>query len=295
MTSVAVIAHARKSVGGGLPELRSVLARAGVADPIWYEVAKSKYAPKCVRRAVKKGADLIFLWGGDGMVQRGIDAVGEDDVPLAILPAGTGNLLARNLGIPQDIEAAVDIGLHGARRTIDVGRINGERFAVMAGTGLDALMIKDASRDLKDRFGRAAYVWTGAKNIRIEPFGAKIDVDGVRWFEGETGCVLVGNVGKVFGGIEAFDDASPEDGKLELGVITATGITQWARTLVRTAVGSAEKSPFVQTTKATKIRIRLDREMPYELDGGDQTAVDELKIRVEPAAVVICVPEEARS
>jgi diacylglycerol kinase (ATP) len=95
MTSVAVIAHAGKSFGGGLPELRSVLERAGVADPIWYEVAKSKYAPKCVRRAVKKGADLIFVWGGDGMVQRCIDAVGEDDVPLAILPAGTGNLLAQ--------------------------------------------------------------------------------------------------------------------------------------------------------------------------------------------------------
>jgi len=293
VTSVAVIAHAGKSFGGGLPELRSVLEQAGVADPIWYEVAKSKYAPKCVRRAVKKGADLIFVWGGDGMVQACIDAVGNDDVPLAILPAGTGNLLARNLGIEQDIETAVDIGLHGARRTIDVGRINGERFAVMAGTGLDALMIKDAGRDMKDRYGRAAYIWTGAKHLRIKPFQAKIDVDGTRWFEGDTGCVLVGNVGKVFGGVEAFDDASPEDGRLELGVITAKGVTQWTRALVRTAVGSADKSPFVQTTKAKKIRIRLDRKMPYELDGGDQAAVKELKIRVEPAAVTVCVPEEA--
>jgi diacylglycerol kinase (ATP) len=291
MTSVAVIAHAGKSFGGGLSELRSVLERAGVADPLWYEVAKSKYSPKCVRRAIDEGADLVFVWGGDGMVQRCIDAVGEDDVPLAVLPAGTGNLLARNLGIPQDVEAAVGVGLHGARRTIDVGRINGERFAVMAGTGLDALMIKDADRGLKDRFGRAAYMWTGARHLRIEPFGAKIDVDGVRWFEGEAGCVLVGNVDKVFGGVSAFDDASPEDGRLELGVITAKGVTQWTRALVRTAVGSADKSPFVQTTKARKIRIRLDRKMPYELDGGDQPRTKKLKIRVEPAAVTICVPE----
>ena len=291
MTSVAVIAHAGKTFGGGLPELRSVLERAGVADPIWYEVAKSKYSPKCVRRAVEQGADLVFVWGGDGMVQRSIDAVGKDDVPLAILPAGTGNLLARNLGIPQDIETAVDIGLHGARRTIDVGRINGERFAVMAGTGLDALMIRDAGRGLKDRFGRAAYVWTGARHIRITPFRAKIDVDGTRWFEGKTGCVLVGNVGKVFGGVSAFDDASPEDGRLELGVITAKGVTQWTRALVRTAVGSADKSPFVQTTKAKKVRIRLDRKVAYELDGGDQPPTRELRVKVEPAAVTVCVPE----
>ncbi|MDQ1430636.1 MAG: diacylglycerol kinase [Actinomycetota bacterium] len=295
MTSVAVIAHARKSVGGGLPELRKVLERAGVATPIWYEVAKSKYAPDCVRRAVKKGADLIFVWGGDGMVQQCVDAVGDDHVPLAILPAGTGNLLARNLAIPQDIETAVGIGLHGARRTIDVGRINGQRFAVMAGTGLDAMMIKDTGRNLKDRFGRAAYIWSGARHLRIKPFDAKIDVDGIRWFEGDTGCVLVGNVGKVFGGIEAFDDASPEDGRLELGVVTAKGVTQWTRALVRTAVGSTDKSPFVQTTKAKKIRIRLDHKLPYELDGGDQPAARELKIRVEPAAVTVCVPEEARS
>jgi YegS/Rv2252/BmrU family lipid kinase len=293
MTSVAVVAHARKTLGGGLPELRSVLAGAGIDDPQWFEVAKSKYAPKCVRQAIDQGADLLFVWGGDGMVQRCIDAVGTEPVALAILPAGTGNLLARNLGVPVDLERAVDVGLHGARRTIDVGRVNGQRFAVMAGTGLDALMIRDADRSLKDRYGRVAYVWTGAKHLRLKPFRAKIDVDGTRWFEGPSGCILVGNVGKVFGGIEAFDDASPEDGLLELGVVTAKGVTQWTRALVRTAVGSADRSKFVQTTKAKKIRIELDRKMPYELDGGDEKAVDRLKIRVEPAAVTICVPEEA--
>ena len=233
------------------------------------------------------------MWGGDGIVQRCIDAVGDAPVVLAILPAGTGNLLARNLDIPIDLAQAVDVGLHGAHRTIDVGRVNGERFAVMAGTGLDALMIRDADRSMKDRFGRAAYVWTGAKHLKMPPFRARIEVDGTPWFDGKAGCILVGNVGKVLGGVEAFDDVSPEDGLLELGVVTAKGITQWTRALVRTAVGSADRSKFVQTTKAKKIKIKLDRKMPYELDGGDEKPVDRLKIRVEPAAVTICVPEEA--
>jgi diacylglycerol kinase (ATP) len=293
MTSIAVVAHARKTLGGGLSELRRLLTRAGIDDPLWFEVRKSKDAPKGVARAIDQGADLLFVWGGDGMVQRCIDAVGSEPVTLAILPAGTGNLLARNLGVPADLERAVEIGLHGARRTIDLGRVNGERFAVMAGTGLDALMIRDADRALKDRFGRAAYVWTGAKHLRLQPFRARIDVDGTRWFDGKSGCVLVGNVSKVLGGVEAFDDARLDDGLLELGVITAAGVTQWTRALVRTAVGRADRSKFVRTTKAKKIRIELDRKMPYELDGGDKKPVDRLKIRVEPAAVTICVPEES--
>lgn len=291
MTSVAVVAHARKTLGGGLTELRRALAAEGIDEPAWFEVPKSKFAPECVREAIDGGADLLFVWGGDGMVQRCIDAIGDAPAPLAILPAGTGNLLARNLAIPIDLAQAVDVGLHGTRRTIDVGCVNGERFAVMAGTGLDALMIRDTDRSLKDRFGRAAYVWTGAKNLRFEPFTVKIDVDGHRWFDGRAGCVLVGNVSKVFGGIEAFDDASPEDGLLELGVVTAKGAVQWLRALTRTALGSADRSKFVRTTKARKIRIRLDRKLPYELDGGDKKPRKQLKIDVQPAAVTVCVPE----
>ena len=142
---------------------------------------------------------------------------------LAIIPAGTANLLASNLGIPKDIEEAVDIGLAGNARRIDVGRLNGERFAVMAGAGFDAQMIGDADGGLKDRVGRVAYVWTGAKHLREKPFRAKILVDGARWYDGEASCILLGNVGKLFGGVEAFEDAQPDDGVLELGVVTADG------------------------------------------------------------------------
>jgi YegS/Rv2252/BmrU family lipid kinase len=293
MTSVAVVAHAGKSLGGGLVELRRVLVDHGIDHPAWFEVPKSRLAPDCVRDAIDGGADLLFVWGGDGMVQRCIDAVADAPIALAILPAGTGNLLARNLDIPIDLEAAVDIGLHGARRTIDVGILNGERFAVMAGTGMDALMIRDAGRSLKGRFGRAAYVWTGAKNLRIEPFRVTVDVDGRRWFKGRAGCVLVGNVSKVLGGVEVFDDASSEDGRLELGVVTAEGVVQWIRALARTALGSADRSKFVRTTKARKIRVELDRKMPYELDGGDRKPKKRLRIKVQPAAVTLCVPEVA--
>ena len=106
---MAVVAHAGKSLGGGLPELRQVLEQAGHPSPGWYEVAKSKQAPECVRRAIDEGADLVFVWGGDGTVQRCIDVLAGSGTALAVIPAGTANLLARNLGIPLDIaEAVVD-------------------------------------------------------------------------------------------------------------------------------------------------------------------------------------------
>lgn len=291
MTKVAVIAHAGKTIGGGLDELRSTLQRAGVSDPYWSEVPKSRYAPERVERALEEGAELVFVWGGDGMVQRAIDVLAGSHATLAIVPAGTANLFASSLGIPGDIGEAVDVGLHGRTRTLDVGKVNGERFAVMAGAGLDAHMIKDADGSLKDRFGRLAYIWTASKNIRAEPFKARIEVNDELWYKGDASCILFGNVGSLFGGVEAFDDARPDDGLLEVGVSNADGIGQWARTIARTAVGSTAKSPFVQVTKAKKVKVELDRKVPYELDGGDRVKVKKLKAKVEPGALSVRVPE----
>jgi diacylglycerol kinase (ATP) len=291
VSSVAVVAHRGKSLGGGLRQLRAVLADAGISDPIWYEVPKSKRAPKQARRALADGADLVFVWGGDGMVQRCVQELAGTQVAVAILPAGTANLLATNLGIPQDLRAAVEIGLHGRRRALDVGVVNGERFAVMAGTGFDARMIRDASSEAKDRFGRAAYVWTGVRNLRRSQFGVRITVDGRRWFKGEAGCVLLGNVGRIIGGLPAFDDARPDDGLLEVGVVTARTLVQWARVLTRMTVGRSDRSAMVDITCGAEIDIRLDRDVPYELDGGDRKPTRRLRVRVEPAALTVCLPD----
>ena len=285
-----MIAHAGKTFGGGLPELRRELARQGVEDPLWIEVPKSRYAPKQVKRARNEGAELLFVWGGDGTMQRSIDALAGSDTALAILPAGTANLLATNLGIPQDIQEAVAIGLRGERRRLDVGRFDGEHFAVMAGVGFDASMIQQADGTLKDRFGRVAYIWSGSQGLRAKPFKAKIKVDGAPWYAGSASCILVGNVGRLFGGIEVFEDARPDDGRLELGVVNADGVVDWMRTLARTAVGQAERSPLVKATSATKINVKLNRKVLYEVDGGDRTKVKSFKVSVQPGAITICLP-----
>jgi len=291
MTSVGVIAHAGKELGDGLGALRSSLSRNGVDEPPWREVPKSRFAPKQVSKLIDDGVDLLFVWGGDGMVQRCIDAVGKAPVTLAILPAGTANLFATNLGIPKDLERAVWIGLHGRRRTLDVGTINGERFGVMAGTGFDASMIRAADGGLKERLGRFAYIVTGLRGIHRDPVKTRVEIDGRKWFTGAATCVLVGNMGDVFGGISAFPDARPDDGRLDVAVVTADSIVDWARTIGRTAVGKATSSPFVRTTTAEKIEVHLDKKSPYELDGGDRPKAKRLTFHVEPAAITVCAPD----
>jgi diacylglycerol kinase (ATP) len=292
-TKVAVIANSGKTIGGGLLELRRVLEAEGVTDPIWCEVPKSRKAPAQVKRALDKGAELIFAWGGDGMVQQCVEVIAGSDASLAIIPAGTSNFFASNLGIPKDIEEAVAIGLRGERHRFDVGRFNGERFVALAGTGFDALMIRDADGALKERLGRIAYLWAGSKNLRTKPFRAEIKVDGVGWYKGDASCILLGNVGDLFAGVEAFEDSRPDDGLLELGVVDAEDIAQWVRTIARAALGTASKSPFVQTTKARSVKIKLNRKVLYELDGGARTKAKSFKVKVEPGAISVCVPKSA--
>jgi diacylglycerol kinase family enzyme len=253
-------------------------------------VPKSRKAPKQVERLLKHDPELVFVWGGDGMAQRCIDTLAGTGTTVAIIPAGTANLLASNLGIPKDIEGAVITGIHGRRLKIDVVRMNGERFAVMAGAGFDANMINGADGGLKDKLGRAAYVWTGSKSFRAPPFQAKIKVDGSPWYSGPASCILAGNVGALFGGVRVFADAEPDDGLVELAVVTAEGMAQWARTAARTLTGSPEQSPFFQMTKARKVKVKLDRKVLYEMDGGARTKVKSYRLDVEPGAINICVP-----
>jgi diacylglycerol kinase family enzyme len=154
-------------------------------------------------------------------------------------------------------------------------------------------MIADADRGTKDRLGRAAYVVTGIRNLRARRVRATIEVDGKHYFKGKISCVLAANVGKILGGVEAFPQAQPDDGCLELGVVTARNPIQWARTFGRLALGHPEQSPFAEVTQGKHFRIRFDQKVVFELDGGARPARKTLRIRVHPNSVTVCVPPGA--
>ena len=290
LKKIAVIVHAGKNLGGGLSELRTLLEKEGYPDPIWYEVEKSQKAPKFAQRAHAEGAEVIFLWGGDGTIQRCVDALADKDATLAILPAGTANLLAINLGIPLDLAGALRVGLHGVGRKIDTGSFNGEHFAVMAGTGFDAFMIKGTGKKLKERIGRLAYFYSGTKNLSAAQVRAKIKVDGEIFFEGKVSCVMAGNVSKGLGGVELFSSAIPDDGLLEFAIVTAKNPIDWARTLGRVTFGKAEKSPFVKMARGKEFKITVDHPFPYEVDGSTRPSVKKMRIKIHPHSITIQTP-----
>ena len=123
-------------------------------------------------------------------------------------------------------------------------------------------------------------------------FALKVRVDGRRWFSGKASTVLLGNVGTVLGGLTLFPRARPDDGRLEIGVVTAKGLLDWGRTLGRSVISDPERSPFVHVTSGRAFEIRLDRKRPYELDGGDRKPTKRFRVSVEPAAVAVCVASE---
>jgi diacylglycerol kinase family enzyme len=229
------------------------------------------------------------------MVQRCIDVLAGSEIAVAILPAGTGNLLATSLGIPKDVPKAVEIGLHGTRRHLDVGVMNGERFAAMAGTGFDAIMIADTDSDAKERLGRLAYLRSSVKAMRARRVWMRVRLDGTVWFKGKASCLLIGNIGTVTGGLPVFADASPSDGLLEVGVVTARTALQWLRVLSRVAEGRPDLSPLVDTKRGKRIVIDLHRKRAYELDGGIRAPVKRLKVHVDAGAITVCVPTPIES
>jgi diacylglycerol kinase (ATP) len=224
------------------------------------------------------------------MTQRSMDALAGSGVTVGLLPAGTANLLAANLGVPHKLDEAVQTALHGKNRTLDLGSFEGEHFAVMAGAGFDARLVGGADRKAKARLGQLAYVRSGLRGLRGRTVGAEIIVDERVWYTGPASCVLFGNVGRITGGVPAFDDADPTDGEIEVGVTTASGALQWARTLGRVAFGRSDKSPYVRMTHGRTFSVRLDAPLPVELDGGARDKAKKFAVRVAPAAITVRVP-----
>jgi len=285
---IAVVANTKKLSKKDGGELRHELETRGLADVTWISVDKASAATKGIKRAVKDGADLIIVSGGDGTVRAGIEALAGTEVPMAVMPAGTANLFATGLGLPTDAAGVAEAVQAGNIRRLDTGTCNGLAFGVMAGTGFDAMMIEEADAD-KERLGTLAYVRAGLKATRArEPFEAKVKLDGQTFFDGEATCVLVGNLGTLKGGIEAFPDAQPNDGLLDVAVITAAGLREWGSVMLSALRRKQSLSGHAHMGQGTEISVRLDGLQTFELDGGAKGRAKRLDFAVEPASLLVC-------
>ena len=272
------------------------MARAGWAEPLWLgTTVDDPGAGMCAEAATEK-SEVVIVCGGDGTVMACVTALAGTDMPLALLPAGTGNLLARNLGIPlDDEEAALRIALAGADRRIDVAAIEGHKFAVMAGLGFDAAMVRDAPEGLKRAVGWPAYVVSGARHLRGRGIRVRVTLDGGEPFSRRVQTVVVGNVGKLQAGIPLLPDAEPDDGILDVVLIAPGSIVGWARVAGRVMARRGRVDRRVERFRAQHVLLETREPQPRQLDGDlieDGTSMD---IRIEPAALCVRVPARRRS
>jgi len=272
--------------------VRSAMAKHGWDEPLWLETTAEDPGTGQATQAVRDGVDLVLACGGDGTVTACAEGVAGSGVPLGILPLGTGNLLARNLGLPLGVDAALVASLTGTDRRLDAGSANGHTFVVMAGLGFDAKMLGESSEPLKKRLGSAAYVLSALRHLRDRPVRVSLVADGGPALRLRASAVIVGNVGWLQGGIRLLPDARPDDGALDAVVLTARGWAGWIRLAARVLL--RRESPGQMTwVQFRQLTIHADREQPWELDGEVMGGTRRLMITTQPGRVLMRVPPAA--
>ncbi|WP_424637083.1 diacylglycerol kinase family protein [Embleya sp. AB8] len=322
--------EARQGADGGLPraalvvnpikldvaESRTRIDRimhdSGWAEPVWLETTVSDPGAGVTAKALAEGVDLVIAAGGDGTVREIAGALAGTDTPLAVIPAGTGNLLARNLGLPIDIADALHVAMHGRDRRIDLGTVDPDAepdgpaeprcFTAMAGIGLDAAMVADAPDALKKKVGWPAYLVSGARHLRDRRMRVTLTVDDGEPIRRRARMVLVGNVGALQAGMQLLPGAAPDDGLLDVVVFAPYGMTGWAHATVR-VIGRRrrDQEPAVVPVKQQRLRpiehftgrkvlIETDRPEPRELDGDPIGPGTRLAVWIRPGSLTVRVP-----
>lgn len=234
----------------------------------------------------------MLACGGDGTVTACAEGVAGTGVPLAIIPVGTGNLLARNIGLPMGLDEALAVAVGGVQQPVDAGRVNGTLFVVMAGLGLDAQMLDGTSEPLKKRLGWLAYAISAARHLGDRPMRVTVSADGGRRCRMRASLLIVGNVGWLRGGLPLLPDARPDDGMLDAVVLTAHGLTGWLATAAAIALRRPARDRIYRV-QFTELQVTLDQQQPWELDGEVMGSTRQLTVAAQPGALLLRMPPES--
>ncbi|MGQ4402817.1 diacylglycerol kinase family protein [Streptomyces hayashii] len=295
--------------------LREVLERHGHRDPVFVETTAEDPGTGQTAAAIREGARLVVVCGGDGTLRASADALAGSGVPLALVPCGTGNLLARNLGLPLSPTAALDAALRGAPRRIDLGRIEGDglaatHFAAMSGAGLDAAIMEHTDDRAKSVLGWPAYVLGGVGALRTPRMRLTVRLDDAPALHRTARMVLIGNVGTVQGGTTLLPAARPDDGRLDLLILDPRGVGGWMRalaTLLRGRARTTHRPSAVDAVTAQsgdgsgvpvefftfrRAELTFGDVQSRELDGDPVPPGRLLTAEVRPGALTVLLPTE---
>ena len=256
------------------------------------ETTKKVSAQMLARKAVKNGAARIIVSGGDGTVMQVVGELVNKNVILGVIPSGTANIFAKNLGIPMDTQAALDIALNGVSRKIDVGRANNHFFGFIAGIGMDAEIMKDTSRDLKDRIGQLAYITTWMQNLKNKPRLYSVSINGGAKKEYKASAILIGNMEKSMAGVKAFPGASPRSGILQISIVNVNSFKDWLNFVYNGFKGTMEKSSCITMLHGKNIEIKsLDEKIHFQCDGDVFEPTKKLTVTIIPSGLSVAFPK----
>jgi len=274
---------------------------AGWAQPLWVETTAQDPGTSQARQAVIDGATLVCPLGGDGTVRAVAAALVGTETPIGLLPGGTANLLARNLNLPTDsLDDALKVALTGQNKRIDVGRLtvnqSGEHerpeehiFLIMAGVGFDAAIMADAPERLKKTVGPLAYTISGAKNLRGPQFKVRVKIDDEVEFSRRTRSVVIGNCGKITGGLVLMPRAEVDDGWLDAVILSPVGLVGWAAVAGRVISQRRKGHERVDHHRLRSVAIRCDHPEAVQVDGDLVGQARALSATVDPLALVVRV------
>jgi diacylglycerol kinase family enzyme len=291
MTRSAVLVNPARTAN--LESLRHSISRAlaqdGWPEPAWFQTTPEETGESQTRDAVESGAEVLFVCGGDGTVRAAASALAGTEVALAVLPSGTGNVLALNLGLPAGIVRGVRLATRGGRRRIDLGEVDGLTFVIAAGIGLDAQMLADTSHRAKHRLGWPAYAAAALRHLGEPRFPAQVRLDDEPPLQREVRSVLVANVGRLPGGMSLVPTALPDDGQLDVVVIAPRFLHEWAGILF-SLLGREPKGGRLETFRARRVEVTADQPQARELDGDPLPSGLILSVAVRESALTVCVP-----
>ena len=273
--------------------LASEAARRGFPAPRWVATSPDDPGAGPAAAALADGADVVVALGGDGTVREVLTALAGSPAASAVLPAGTGNLLAKNLGIPLDAPRACRLALDAAARPLDLLRVEvpghtARLAAVLAGAGSDAAVLEDTSERAKTAGGPLGYVLAGFRHLRAAPFTATVTVDGDAGVV-EASLVAVGNVGLLHPGVALLPAADPADGRLDVLIASPRGRGD-VLAMIGGVLAGRRTQQRVTRLSGTRLRFELSAPTPFQVDGDVVGHVTAAEIAVVPGAVSVIRP-----
>lgn len=275
--------------------VRTAAARQGWSEPQWWETTVEDPGAGQAQEALEAGTDLIIAAGGDGTVRVVCHELARTGIAVGILPHGTGNLLARNLGIPLNIKDALDTVFSGQDRAIDLATYSCDVaddtvFLVMAGLGMDAAIMTGVDDTLKAKVGWIAYFVSGVKALRFAPVKVSISVDDGEFVKYRARTVVVGNVGFLQGGIPLLPDAQIDDGVLDVVVIAPKRFLGWLLIVARVIGRQRRTNSKLDRMTGKKVVIRAEKPVPMQLDGDPIGEGTEITAQIQPGVLLVRVP-----